>query len=120
MSEFRKQCFYFEKYLEYLDKNPNHKYSKNDGAKISAFHQPDYIYNCQAACRSNENDLTKILKFITNLNLYSERNIETIQQYKTQIKSSNVELAKQYSLLQKDENVLKRYTSFFYKIKLKV
>ncbi len=119
ISDFQKQSFYFEKYLEYLDKNPNHKIGKNDGSKISAFHQPDYIYNCQSVCRNNEAILAKILGFLENINLYSEQNIESLKRYKNQIKSSDVELVKHYSLLTQDVNVLKRYTSFFYKIKVK-
>jgi len=42
-----------------------------------------------------------------------------MQQYETQLKSAGEELTKQHYLLQKDVDVLKKYVSFLYRLKLK-
>lgn len=119
LKNFQKLSFYLEKHLEYLDKNPNHKYSSEDVYKIGAFHQPGYTDNFRSIVRKNEVIFKEILKFVENLNNYTVRNIETMQQCETQLKSANEELAKHHSLLQKDLDVLKKYVSLFYKLKLK-
>jgi hypothetical protein len=119
LNKTKKLSFCFEKYLKCLDKNLNQKISQKDGPKISAFHQPGHTDNFQSVVRKNEMSLENFLKFVENLRHYTERNIETMQQYETQLKSANEELAKQHFLLQKDVDVLKKYVGFFYKLKLK-
>lgn len=120
LSRTKKLSVYFKKYLEYLDKNLNQKISQEDGHKISAFHQPGHTDNFQAVVRKNETSLENSLKFVENLKNYTEGNIETMQKYEAQLKSANEELAKQHFLLQKDVDVLKKYVSLFYKLKLKL
>lgn len=119
LSKTKKISFYFEKYLEYLDKNLYQKISSEDGQKISAFHQPGHTDNFHSVIRKNEASLENFLKFVENLKTYTAANIETMYKYETQLKSSNEELAKQDFLLKKDVDVLKKYVGFFYKLKLR-
>lgn len=119
LDKTKKLSFYFEKYLEYLDKNLNQKISQEDGHKISTFHQPGHTNNFQSVVRKNETSLENFLKFVENLKNYTGGNIETMQQYETQLELANEELAKQHFLLQKDVDILKKYVGFFYKLKLK-
>jgi len=114
----KKLSVYFDKYLEYLDKNINQKISQEDGSKISVFHQPGHTDNFLSVIKKNENSLQGFLKFVENLKSYTGRNIETMQQYETQLKLANEELSRQHFLLQKDIDVLKKYVSFIYKLKL--
>lgn len=118
LSKTKKLSFYFEKYLEYLDKNLNRKIPQEDGRKISAFHQSGYTDNFQTVVRENETSLEIFLKFVENLKNYTGRNIETMQQYESQLKSISGELARQHFMLQKDVDILKKYVSYPYKIKV--
>ena len=119
LSTAKKLSFYFTKYLEYLDKNLNQKIHQRDKDKISAFHQSWYTDNFQSLIIENEVNLEKFLKFAENLKNYSKQNIEMMEQYKVQLESISDKLSKQYSLFQKDVYILKKYTSFFYRWKLK-
>lgn len=119
INETKKLSFYFEKYLGYLDKHLVQKISQEDGYKISAFHQPGYTDKFQSAVRKNETSLADFLKFVENLKNYTGRNMEIMQQYETQLRSANEELGKQHFLLQKDVDILKKYVSFLYRLKLK-
>lgn len=119
LNKTRERLFYFEKYFEYLDKNLDQKISQEDGYKISVFHQHGYIDNFQSVVRKNKTSFEFFLKFAENLKNYNKQNTETMQKYEMQLKSANEELAKQDFLLKKDVDVLKKYVSFFYKLKLK-
>jgi len=114
----KKLSFCFIKYLEYLDRNLNKKISKNDGYKISIFHQYGYIDNFESIIRKSEINLENIFKFVENLKNYTQQNIETIQRYETQLKSANRELSNHYFLFQKDVGILRKYVDFFYKLEL--
>jgi len=119
LGKTKKLSFYFEKYLEYLDKNLHQKIAPEDGQKISVFHQAGHTDNFQSIIRKNETSLENFFKFVENLKTYTAGNIETMQKYEAQLKSANEELAKQDFLLRKDVDVLKKYVGFFYKLKLK-
>ncbi|MEI6281086.1 MAG: hypothetical protein WCP17_03785 [bacterium] len=119
LGKTKKLSFYFEKYLEYLDKNLHQKISPEDGQKISAYHQPGHTDNFHSVIRKNEMSLENFLKFVENLKTYTAGNIETMQKYETQLKSANEELARQDFLLKKDVDVLKKYVGFFHKLKLR-
>lgn len=114
----KKLSFYFKKYLEYLDKNIHLKISPQDAYKITDFHRHDYTDNFQSIMRKNETDLNTFLKFIENLKTYNAVSIETMQKYQMLLKSANIEIAEQDFLLKNDVNVLEKYVSFFYKLKL--
>jgi hypothetical protein len=120
LGKTKKLSSYFEKYLEYLDKNLHQKVAPEDGQKISAFHQPGHTDNFQSVIRKNEMNLENFLKFVENLKTYTAGNIETMQKYEEQLKFANEELTKQDFLLRKDVDVLKKYVGFFYKLKLKL
>jgi hypothetical protein len=119
LNEFHELLVSFEKCLEYLDKHPNHKYLKNDGYKIITFHQPDYTYNIQCVLRNHEASLAKITKFIDEVSYYTDQNIGMIKQREIQLKSNNAELVRHYFLLRSDINILRKYESILYKLKLK-
>lgn len=119
LNKTKKLPFYFEKYIEYLDKNLNQKISQEDGHKIMAFHQPGHTDNFQSIIRKNETILESFLKFVENLKSYTGKNIEVMKQQETQLKLANEELEKQRLLLQNDLDILKKYIGFFYKLKLK-
>lgn len=119
LSKTKRLSFYFDKYLEYLDKNLNQKISQEDGKNIMAFHQPGHTDNFISVIRKNETNLDNFLKFVENLKNYTKGNIETMQKHETQLKSDNEELSKQHFLLQKDLDVLKKYVSLFFKLKMK-
>lgn len=119
LSKTKKLSFYFQKYLEYLDKNLHQKIAPEDGQKISAFHQPGHTDNFHSVIRKNETSLENFLKFVENLKTYTAGNIETMQKYETQLKLANEELAKQDFLLKKDVDVLKKYVGFFHRLKLR-
>ncbi len=115
----KKLLLYFDKYLEYLDKNLNKKMSQVDGQKISMFHQYGYNDNLQLTIRSMETNLTRVRKFAGNLTNYTGRTIELMEQNETQIESYREKLNKHYSLLQEDVNVIKKYIGIFNKLKLR-
>ena len=120
LAKIKKLSSYFEKYLEYLDKNLNRKISKEDGYKISVFHQPGYTDNFQFVIRKKELISDNFLKFLENLKTYTPGSLKTIEEYETRLKLTNEELAKQHLLLRKDVDVLKEYVNFFYKLKLRL
>lgn len=120
LSKTKKLTFYFEKHLEYLDKNPHQKMSREDGYKISALHQLGHTDNLHSAIRKNEMSLEYFYKFVENLKIYTAGNIEMMQKYETQLESANEELGKQHFLLQKDVDVLKKYVSFSYGTYLRI
>ena len=77
----RKAMIYFQKYLEYVDKNLNHKMSREDGHKISTFHQAGYTDEFEQAIRETENELKRFNNFVQNLNHYNESLFGTIKQH---------------------------------------
>ena len=119
ITKTKKLAVYFNKYLEYLDKNINQKISQEDGNKISLFHQPGHTDNFLAIIKKNENSLQGFLKFVENLASYTGRNIEIMQQYEIQSKLADEELSRQHFLLQKDIDVMEKYVGFIYKLKLR-
>ena len=119
LNKNKKLPFLFGKYLEYLDKNLDKKISQEDGNKIITFHQPNHTDAYLANIKKNEISLESLFKFTENLKNYTGKNIEIMQQYEKQLKLAYEELRKQYFLLQKDIDILKKYVSFFFKIKLK-
>lgn len=114
----KKSHWYFIKYLEYVDKNLNQEISQKDGYKISALHQHGYIENVQVLIKKSETILETYFKFAKNLQVYTGRNMKILQQYEVQLKSDNEELGKNRFLLQQDVNILKKYVSLFYRLKL--
>lgn len=118
VSKAKKLSFCFEKYLEYLDKNLSQKISQEDGQKIGAFHQAGYVDNFQSIVRESETNLENYLNFMENIKTYTGSNIETMQRYESQLELSKEELKKQCLILQKDVDVLKKYVSLFYKLRL--
>jgi len=119
VNKTKKCSLYFVKYLEYLDKNLNKEITQEDGYKIGVFHQSGYADNFKSVLQENEIILKKFLKFVKNLKSYTEQNIKIMEQYEAQSKSASEELTKEYFLIQKDINILKKYVSFFYRLKLK-
>lgn len=112
--------FYFNKYLGHLDKNLNQKISQEDGKSIMAFHQPGHTDNFIFAVRKNENTLERFLKYMETLKNYTDKNIEDIKQHEMQLKLDNKELGKQQFLLKKDIDLLRKYASLFFRIKMMV
>lgn len=118
LGKTKKLSFYFDKYLEYVDKNLNQEISQEDGQKIMAFHQPGHTDNFISITRKNETILESFLKFVENLKNYTGKNTEIMRQHESQLKLVNEELSRQFFLLQKDIDILAKYVSFFYKLKL--
>lgn len=70
MKKNKKTMVYFQKYLQYVDKNLNRKISQEDGYKISTFHQAGYTDEFEQAARQIENELKQFNNFVQNLNHY--------------------------------------------------
>lgn len=118
LNKAKKCSKYFNKYLEYLGKNPSNKISQEDGQKISSFYQHDYMGNFQSFIHNNDSLVKDVLKYSEDLKIYSDRSIETVKKYKRQIESSVLELNKQKLLIKKDVDLLGKYIGFLGKIKL--
>jgi len=118
LDKTKKLSFYFDKYLENLDKNFNQNISQSDGLKISSFHQPGYTDNFLSVINNSDIKFSKYLSYVETINNYTEQRITTMQEYEKQLKISISELEKQQSMLKKDINVLKKYTSLIFKLKL--
>jgi len=113
----RKAMIYFQKYLEYVDKNLNHKMSREDGHKISTFHQAGYTDGFEQAIRETESELKRFNNFVQNLNHYNESLFGTIKQYEEKIHTTGNNLNSKYDTLRADVNILKKHVSFGYKLK---
>jgi molecular chaperone GrpE (heat shock protein) len=113
----RKAMLYFQKYLEYLDKNLNRKMSQEDGYKISTFHQAGYIDEFEQVVRKTESELKQFNNFVQNLNHYNENLIGTIRQYEEIIRATGNDLNLKRHKLRADVNVLKKHVLFGYKLK---
>jgi len=125
-TQFKKQLkkakrlfLYFSSYLDYLDKNLNQKMPREDGYKISAYHQQGYNDKFQSVVKKCETNLDTSREFVGNITNYTGRNVEIIHQYADQLSSDSKELNNQFVLLKKDVDILKKYVGFFYKLKLK-
>ncbi len=104
--------------MENLDKNFNQNISQSDGLKISSFHQPGYTDNFLSVINNSDIKFSKYLSYVETINNYTEQRITTMQEYEKQLKISISELEKQRAILKKDIKVLKKYTSFIFKLKL--
>lgn len=114
----RKTMIYFQKYLEYVDKNLNRKMSQEDGHKISSFHQAGYTDEFEQAVRQTESELKQFNNFVQNLNHYNESLFNTIKQYEEKIRVSGNNLNTKYDKLKSDVGILKKHVSFGYKLKI--
>ena len=113
----RKAMIYFQKYLEYVDKNLNRKMSQEDGRKISTFHQAGYTDEFEQAIRETESELKRFNNFVQNLNHYNENLFGTIKQYEEKIHTAGNNLNSKNETLRADVNILKKHVSFGYKLK---
>ena len=109
----------FNKYLEYLDKNPNKKISQKDGHAISSFHQSGYTDIFQSVINKEKAKIESSLMFVKSLSNYTNRNMKIMQQYKVQLELGNKDLVKQYFLIKKDVYILGKYISWLHRLKLK-
>lgn len=114
----RKALVYFQKYLEYIDKNLHRKMSQEDGYKISTFHQAGYTDEFEQAVHKTENELKQFNHFAQNLNHYSENCLGTIKQYEEKIRTAGNDLNLKHDKLRVDVNILKKHVSFGYKLKI--
>ncbi len=113
----RKTIAYFQKYLEYVDKNLNRKMSQEDGNKISTYHQIGYTDEFEQLVRQTEKELKQFNNFILNLNHYNENIFNTIKGYEEKIGDTGIILNMKHEKLKDDVNVLKKQVSFVYKSK---
>ena len=114
----RKAMVYFQKYLEYVDKNLNRKMSQEDGNKISTFHQAGFTDEFEQAVRQTENELKQFNDFVLNLNHYNENLFNTIKQYEEKIRVSGGNLNTKQEKLKADVDILKKHVSLGYKLKI--
>ncbi len=114
----KKMMVYFQKYLQYVDKNLNRKMSQEDGHKISTFHQVGYIDEFEQTVRQTENELKQFNNFVQNLNHYNESLFNTIKQYEEKIRVAGNNLNTKYEKLKADVSVLKKHVSLGYKLKI--
>ena len=115
-----KKIYYsFGKYLNHLDKNLPKKISQEDGYKISMFHQAGYTDNFQSIIKNNEVKLETYFKFIQNLKNYTERNIQNMNQYESQLKLAKEEVEKQTYVFKKDISILEKNIGFISKLKIR-
>lgn len=117
LKKHRKVMFYFQKYLEYIDKNFNRKMSQEDGYKISTFHQAGYTDEFKQAIRETESELKRFNNFVQNLHHYNENLFGIMKQYEEKIYTTGNNLNSQHATLRIDVNVLKKHVSFGYKLK---
>lgn len=116
LTKNRKIIIFFQRYLEYVDKNLNQKMSKEDGYRISTFHQAGYTDEFEQMVRKTESELKKFNTFTQNLNYYNESLLNTITQYEEKIRVFTSDLNSKYNKLRTDVDILKRYVSFGYKM----
>lgn len=114
----RKAMIYFQKYLEYVDKNLNRKISQEDGHKISTFHQVGHTDEFEQSVRQTENELKQFNNFVQNLNHYNEDSFNTTKQYEEKIRVSEDNLKTKHEKLKADVGVLKKHVSLGYKFKV--
>lgn len=114
----KKIMVYFQKYLEYVDKNLNRKMSQEDGYKISGFHQAGYTDEFEQAIRQTESELKQFNNFVQNLNHYNETLFSTIKQHEEKIRVSGNNLNAKYDKLKSDVDILKKHVSLGYKLKI--
>ncbi len=117
LRENKKTLDYFQKYLEYVDKNPNRKMSQEDGYKISTFHQVGYTDEFKQAIRQIEGELKQFNNFVQNVNYYNENFFNTIKQYEEKIRVSGGDLNIKHEKLKVDVDILKKHVSLGYKLK---
>jgi len=118
LKKWKNKIFCFQKYLEHLDKNLNQKITQEDGFRISAFHQIGYMNEYEAIILTIENELKNFTSFIKSLNYYNKSYFHRIKEYEEKIKLLEYNLSSKYIKLTEDMNILKRYISFTYRLKL--
>lgn len=114
----KKAMIYFQKYLDYVDKNLNRRMSREDGYKISTFHQAEYTDEFRQVVRKTESEIKQFDNFIQNLNHYNKNLFGTIKQYEEKIRGAGNDLNLKHDKLRDSINVLKRHVSFGYKLKI--
>lgn len=118
LKKSRKTMVYFQKYLEYVDKNLSRKMSQEDGNKISIFHQAGYTDEFEQAVCKTESDLEKFNNFVQNLNHYNENLFSTIKQYEEKNRTVGNDLISKHDKLRADVNILKKHVSLGYKLRV--
>ena len=118
MKNNKKTITYFQKYLQYVDKNLNRKMSQEDGHKISTFHQAGYTDEFEQAAHQIEKDLKQFNSFVQNLNHYNKSLFNTIKQHEEKVRVAGNNLNTKHKKLKADVSVLKNNVSLSYKLKI--
>lgn len=122
--EYRKSHTSFEKrlkntkeFLRQLDKNPKQNMAREDVPQIMLMHQPDYFHEYETALSFHQYKLAKIEFFVKNLTHFSEASLKHLRETDREIQSLQSSLADQIRKITHDEDVLKKYVSFWTKLK---
>lgn len=107
----------FEKYLEYVDRHPNQKFTKEDIGKIMAFHRPGYLEAFSSMIKIGQKTREDSARFLANLKTYTSHNMELVQSAGRQADLLNAEIKKHSNLLVQDINTLKKYVGFMFRLR---
>lgn len=118
LSSYKEELFRFKKFLEYLDKNRSKRIRSEDGAKIVAFHQLDYIKRFTVVIRNDEDKLKEINDYCAGFTHNNHIRLNSLQKFHDEIDTLISDLRREFDLLNKDVNTLGKYAGFFYKRKV--
>lgn len=118
ISSYKSEFARFSRYMEYIDKEHKKNFNREDTSQIIKFHQPSYTDHFNVVVRTNEEKLRDVMAFCGSLIHYTPGNLSLLRKFEEEINGFVSYLNREYSLLTNDISTLRKYVSFFYKVKM--
>ena len=114
----KKMLVRFKSALQYVDAHSPKSMTAIEGGWVVNLHHPEYLTGFDSSIKSAEKILIKSKDFISELDLYNGNTLGALNQLMREIDTSYVDMDKKSIQIANDTRLLKRYLSFFNKIKL--
>jgi hypothetical protein len=118
IDNLKKTLIHFKKFLANLDINLNRKIGPLDGGSISAFHQVGYLDEIRLIVKEADDTSKGISSFVRGMNHYFSSFDGQFDEHDRKMLAITSKVQMKCKSLGKDVNVLKKYTSICYKMKV--
>ena len=120
---YRKMLYELNKFIEYLDKNPERKIRKEDVPKVIEIHGPNYIERFASALRNNEKKLKEVEflysdRFKHPHHHYTMQRLDSLRMFCENLNALVLDFTSESDLVSNDVAILRRCFSFFDRLKI--
>jgi len=123
LMQCREQLLLMNNLTSSLGKNPNKRIRKEDIQKIIQVHQLNYVDGFEASRNNKEQRLKEITKestkFLRNAQHYTKQEKESLRNLQQKINNLCLDIVKDLETMNREIEVLRRYTGFFSRFKIK-